>query len=315
MQNGLGDQIELFLRHISDQRRVAENTVAAYQNDLRQFRDYLEADVGPLARERKDGKRALDTGAVAGFVFHLREKGYAQATVARKIAAVKSFFRYAAEAGLVATNPAAALDSPRVHRAVPQAVSPAEVQALLDTGCAGEMPDDLRNRAMLTLLYHSGMRVSEVVALDVPDVDLDAAVVRCRGRASRLRSIPLPEPAVLALSDYLMAGRPLLCRADDRGASALFLNHRGTRLTRQGFWLIMKDRARDAGIQVPMTPHTLRHSFAVHHLGSGVALRELKELLGHVNISTTQIYTRARPGEERARTERKEAEVEGLPVL
>jgi integrase/recombinase XerD len=302
LEDGLADKIDLFLRYIANERRVAPNTVAAYHNDLQQFRDYLQSSAGAISYAAATGTGelgGLDAGAVAGFVLHLREKGYAQATVARKIAAVKSFFRYAAEAGFVPSNPAAALDSPRVHRAVPQAVSPSEVQALLETGCAGDMPDDLRNRAMLTLLYHSGMRVSELVALDLADVDLGGGVVLCRGRASRVRSIPLPEPALLALTDYLKAGRPALLRLNGQDEAALFLNHRGSRLTRQGFWLIMKDRAREAGIKVPMTPHTLRHSFAVHHLGSGVALRELKELLGHVNISTTQIYTLASRGERR----------------
>jgi integrase/recombinase XerD len=157
------------------------------------------------------------------------------------------------------------------------------------------MPDDLRNRAMLTLLYHSGMRVSEVVALDIADADLQRTLVRCRGRGGRVRTIPLADPARLALEMYLKDGRPFLARNEDTDAGPLFLNHRGTRLTRQGFWLIMKDRAREAGIETAITPHTLRHSFALHHLGNGTALRDLKELLGHVNISTTQIYTLAEP--------------------
>jgi integrase/recombinase XerD len=292
---GLNDSIDQFLHYMANQRRVAPNTVAAYHNDLRQFADYVEG-AGPYAGvESHVSSEPVDSGAVAGFVLFLRDKGYAQATVARKIAAVKSFFHYASESGLVAENPAAALDSPRVHRTVPRAVSPSDVQALLEAGCAGDMPDDLRNRAMLTLLYHSGMRVSEVVALDIADADLQRTLVRCRGRGGRIRTIPLADPARLALEIYLKDGRPFLARSDDTDSGPLFLNHRGTRLTRQGFWLIMKDRAREAGIEAAITPHTLRHSFALHHLGNGTALRDLKELLGHVNISTTQIYTLAEP--------------------
>jgi integrase/recombinase XerD len=296
LDKGLSDLIDQFLHHLANQRRVAPNTVAAYHNDLRQFAEYVGTSGSEVLEGVAPDGEQLTAPAVAGFVLYLREKGYAQATVARKIAAVKSFFHYAAEAGLVKENPAAALDSPRVHRAVPRAVSPSDVQALLESGCAGQMPDDMRNRAMLTLLYHSGMRVSEVVALDIADVDLKRATVRCRGRAGRVRAIPLVEAARVALEGYLADGRPFLTRGSDESDSgALFLNHRGTRLTRQGFWLIMKDRARDAGIATPITPHTLRHSFALHHLDSGTALRDLKELLGHVNISTTQIYTLADP--------------------
>jgi len=287
---GLSEQIDRFLSYLADQRRVAPNTIAAYGNDLRQFSQYLLI-TNEVTLDEVAGGTLLDPGTVAGFVLHLRDKGYAQATVARKVAAVKSFFHYAAEIGLIAHNPAASVDSPRVHRAAPQAVDPSDVQALLEVGCAGDMPDDLRDRAMLTLLYHSGMRVSELVALNDDDVDFESSAVCCRGRAGRVRSIPLALTACLALQDYLANGRPFLARVDGGPAAALFLNHRGTRLTRQGFWLIMRERARIAGVRAPMTPHALRHSFALHHLGSGTPLRDLKELLGHVNISTTQIYT------------------------
>ena len=298
MPDELSQQIELFLRHLTEERRVAPNTVAAYGNDLRQFSEFLRIENAQTAPELA-GSSLLDANTVARFVLHLLERGYAQATVARKVAAVKSFFHYAAESGVITTNPAAAVDSPRVHRAAPQAVDPSDVSLLLEVGCAGDMPDDLRDRAMLTLLYHSGMRVSELVALNDIDVDFQSSVVSCRGRGGRVRSIPLTQQACLVVQDYLTNGRPFLARADglNGGPSALFLNHRGTRLTRQGFWLIMRERARAAGVEAPMTPHALRHSFALHHLGTGTPLRDLKELLGHVNISTTQIYTLVERGE------------------
>jgi integrase/recombinase XerD len=299
----LNENIDTFLHHMANQRRVAPNTVAAYHNDLRQFEEYLSSDDsnGSLEHRREPGSMVgLDSGVVAGFVLHLRDKGYAQATVARKVAAVKSFFGYAAEAGLVAINPTLALDSPRVRRAVPQAVSESDVRALLEGTPDTSSPDDLRNRAMLTLLYHTGMRVSELVALDVGDADLNGRSVLCRGRGGRVRTIPVSEPAVLSVQTYLKEGRPFLARGVGDDADALFLNHRGTRLTRQGFWLIMKDRARHAGITAPITPHTLRHSFALHRLGTGTTLRDLKELLGHVNISTTQIYALAERNAEPA---------------
>jgi len=289
----LSETVDHFLRHMANQRRAAPNTVSAYHNDLTQFHDYL-VDSGPAgARRNGVGLEDVDAGDVAGFVLYLRTRGYSQATIARKVAAVKSFFRFASESGLVDTNPALALDSPQVQRATPQAAQPADVEALLDAAGSRETPDDRRNRAMITLLYHSGMRVGEVVALDVIDVDLDQGSVRCRGRAGRVRSIPVGAQACESLRGYLSNGRPYLARNENDESEALFLNHRGTRLTRQGFWLIMKDRARQAGIVAQITPHSLRHSFALHHLGSGTALRALKDLLGHVNISTTQIYAHA----------------------
>ena len=291
MSDWLADQIAAFLDHITFERGVAPNTVSAYQNDLRQFREYLGGSAG-LAAQVSD-TFGLDSGTVAGFVISLRDKGYAQASIARKVAAVKSFFHYASENGLLPSNPAAALDSPRVPRSIPQAVDPDEIGALLDKGCDGTGPDDLRDRAMLTLLYHSGMRVSELVAIDVDDVDLEAHAICCRGRHDRIRQIPLTDTASRVISDYCQNGRIYLSRLDESKNRALFLNHRGTRLTRQGFWLIMKERARRAGVLSPMTPHALRHAFALKHLGMGTPLRDLKELLGHVNISTTQIYAQA----------------------
>lgn len=288
----LMSNIDVFLDHLANQRNAAPNTVVAYRNDLRQFRDYLSGVRSPL-----DGSNAeihpLDPGTVASFVLYLRDRGYAEATVARKIAAVKSFFHYASTSGLVSDNPTATLGSPRVPRSIPQGIDPGDVQALLEIGCAGDTPDDLRDRAMLTLLYHSGMRVSELVALNVEDVDLEGSTVQCRGRAGRVRWIPLPSPASGLVREYLARGRPALTRSANGTDGALFLNHRGNRLTRQGFWLIMKECGRRAGILDPVTPHALRHSFALQHLGSGTSLRDLKELLGHVNISTTQIYTLA----------------------
>jgi integrase/recombinase XerD len=289
----LSDTVGDFLRHMANQRRAAPNTVSAYHNDLTQFRDYLASSGAAGSHGHGIGLEEVDAGDVAGFVLYLRTRGYSQATIARKVAAVKSFFRYASEAGLIAANPALALDSPQVHRAAPQAAQPADVEALLDAAGSRDTPDDLRNRAMITLLYHSGMRVGEVVALDIGDLDLRQGSVRCRGRAGRVRSIPIAVQACDSLTAYLSEGRPYLARGEAEESEALFLNHRGTRLTRQGFWLIMKDRARQAGIGTQITPHSLRHSFALHHLGSGTALRALKDLLGHVNISTTQIYAHA----------------------
>ena len=242
MSEALASHIDQFLDHLTSYRHMSANTVAAYQNDLRQFESYVASS----AREGNPGGNGhpadpVDAAAIAGFVLDMRERGYAEATVARKVAAVRSFFHFAAEAGIVAQNPAASVDTPRVRRSMPRAASPEDVQALIDLGCSGEMASHLRDRAMLTLLYRSGMRVSELVALDRDDLDGNLGLVRCRGRTGRVRSIPLNESVRMVVRDYLLRARPLFVRPGGGTETALFLNRRGSRLTRQGFWLIMKE--------------------------------------------------------------------------
>lgn len=295
MSEALSRHIDAFLDHLSSYRHMAENTIAAYQNDLRQFSTYIALSSNADADTTGAGR--IEPGVVASFVLDLRERGYADATVARKIAAVKSFFHYAKEAGHITHNPAASLDAPRVKRSAPRAARPADVRALIDIGCSGDLASDLRDRAMLTLLYQSGMRVTELVSLDIDDLDPDAAYVHCHGRTGRVRAIPLGEEFRSTLIEYLRRARPILARSTGPNERALFLNRRGSRLTRQGFWLIMRECAQRAGVHGPLTPHSLRHSFALQHLDGGATLRDLKELLGHVNISTTQIYALTARGE------------------
>jgi integrase/recombinase XerD len=232
----------------------------------------------------------LGSEVLTAYVLGLREKGYSAATVARKVAAVKSFFAFATLSGLVRDNVAASLGSPRVARRAPQGVDAEDVQRLLEVGCAGETAESLRDRAMFTLLYHSGMRVSEMVGLDANDVEIEQAMVRCRGARGTPRRIPLTAEAGIALDEYLTRGRAAVARS--RGSEALFLNRRGARLTRQGFWLIMKTRAQSCGLRDRFTPHALRHSFALRRVHEGTALKDLKDLLG-VNLSATQVYTRS----------------------
>jgi integrase/recombinase XerD len=187
-------------------------------------------------------------------------------------------------------DPAANMASPKVDKYMPRAITPHEVARLLEQPAklGGERPEALRDRAMLETLYATGMRVSELVALNVRDVDLDANTTRCSGKAGRGRTVPLKESAVAALSHYLRDGRPIIADEHDEDP-ALFLNHRGNRLTRQGFWLILKAYALRADIG-DITPHTLRHSFATHALKHGAELRDVQQMLGHVSISTTQVY-------------------------
>jgi integrase/recombinase XerD len=277
-----------FLRHLADERQSAPNTVAAYHNDLMQFLKFL-ADRTGVVGVPQDTDQSVGPEILGDFVFALRERGYASATIARRIAAVKSFFAFAQEAGHLRGNPAAALDSPRVTRPAPVAVSAGAVKVLLDIGCSGHNPEDLRNRAMFTLLYQTGLRVSEVVGLDIGDVSIEA--VQARNRTGRVRSVALPTEAGDAVHGYLKEGRPSLVR--DLQVEALFLNGRGGRLTRQGFWLIITTQARRSGVQGPMSPHALRNSFARERLERGTALSDLKEMLGHVSISTTRAYVKS----------------------
>ncbi len=282
----LAQMIDQFLRYLVVEKQRAPNTVSAYQNDLAQFLHFVD-------QQPADGPPAngalVRPDIVTSFVFALRERGYSPATMARRIAAVKSFFGYAQSVGRISENPAAALDSPRVARPTRKEVSAGEVQALLD-GCSGENPEAMRNRAMLTLLYQTGLRVSEVVALDVKDVDLDGGGITTHGRTGKSRTVPLPTAARAAMQLYLSEGWAALHHGSQ--GSALFLNGRGGRLTRQGFWLIIRTRARRSGVVTAVSPHALRNSFVRDRLESGTAITDLQQLLGHVSISTTRAYAR-----------------------
>jgi integrase/recombinase XerD len=280
------DQIEAFLASLREEKGYSNNTIVAYRNDLGQFADYLSNGAAILGWAQV-GNEHLD-----GYVSNLRnEHQYASATVARKVAAAKSFFRYLVTQGTIRQDPSANLDSPKVRKYLPTAISESEVERLLRAPARVESMRGQRDCALLELLYATGMRVSEVVALDVCDVDLATGAVHCATKSGkhRERLIPIYRRAEEALRAYLSKGRALLLKGEDE--PALFLNHRGKRLTRQGLWLIIKRYVEEAGIEAAVTPHTLRHSFATHLLHGGADVREVQGLLGHANISTTQVYT------------------------
>lgn len=285
------DSVERFLQVLQTERGFSLNTIAAYRNDLNQFVVYLQE---PPVEDRQLLVAAwteLTDGHLTTYLLHLRSRQYASSTVARKTAAIKSFCHFLLGEGLTPADPAANMASPKVDKYMPRAISPMEVARLLEQPYKNklsgpERPEALRDRAMLETLYATGMRVTELVSLDVSDVDLSAGKVRCAGKAGRERVVPVRESAVRSLQDYLADGRPAIVLGDD---TALFLNHRGNRLTRQGFWLILKSYAQQANIR-DITPHTLRHSFATHALKHGANLRDVQQMLGHVSISTTQVY-------------------------
>lgn len=273
-------QIDNFLQYIAAERGFSANTAGAYRNDLSQFAGFL-ADAGC------EGWDDLDRDALQRYRAFLYERRYADTTVARKIAAVRSFLHFLQAEAVVRADLTEYLASPRIGKYLPHSISEDDVEDLLAMPTSDNAAG-LRDRAMLRLLWATGMRVSELISLDIQHVDMTTDTVRCTGKGSKERQIPFGLRARGALVQYLDDGRPaLMRRAIER---ALFLNHHGERLTRQGFWLILKSYARRAGID-RISPHTLRHSFATHLLNNEAELRVVQELLGHSNISTTQIYT------------------------
>jgi integrase/recombinase XerD len=276
---------EDFLTYLSVEKGASANTVAAYRNDLQQLADFIKSRPGAK------GWESLDRNSIQDFILHLKERGYTETSVARKVAAVRSFFAFLAAEGIVTANPTEGLTSPRVGKTLPRAISPNEVDELLEQPARRATPEAKRDRAMLELLYATGMRVTELVSLDTAHINLDpkSPYVRCMGKGAKERTIPIHDQALEALVDYLEEGRQMLVR--NRDEPALFVNRRGERLTRQGFWLILKGYARSANLSSDITPHTLRHSFATHMLRGGMPLRNVQEMLGHANISTTQVYT------------------------
>jgi integrase/recombinase XerD len=290
LEGTMQSQVRRFLEVLSAERGFSANTIAAYQNDLNQFTNYLakshEASGLPVV---KDWSQLTERDVNRYVAWMGEHEDYAPSTLARKIAAIKSFCQYLAVEKIVGTDPALKLTAPKVERFAPRAMTTEEVEHLLaqpTTGPGSDRPEALRDKAMLELIYATGMRVSELVSLDLDDLDTTRQVVRCAGRGGRERWIPLGQGGAVALDRYLSSARTTL---DLYNEDALFLNHRGRRLTRQGFWLILKTYARQAGI-ADITPHTLRHSFATHALQDGANLRDIQRQLGHVSISTTQVY-------------------------
>jgi integrase/recombinase XerD len=267
------------------ERGLAPNTLAAYTRDLRRYAAFVES-------------RAPDERAIHDYVEWLRtdadEEGkprYSPASVARAVAAVRSFHRFCVEDGSRPTDPSAAVTAPRVPNGLPQALTEADVTSLLGA-VVGEGPAARRDRAMLEVLYAAGVRIGELVGLDVGDVDERAGLARVLGKGSKERTVPLGRPAREALADYTRHGRPELVRAAGPPEPALFLNRRGRRLTRQGAWSIVRTAGRRAGLGERLHPHVLRHSCATHMVDHGADIRVVQELLGHASLSTTQIYTK-----------------------
>jgi len=278
------EQIRKFLDFLAVEQGYSDNTIAAYRNDLSQFAGFLTEMDPPITSWAE-----VDRDNIIDYILHLKEREYTSSTVARKVAAIKSFFHFLLAEGIIEDDPTVTLDSPKVKKRLPKALSHDLVNRLLAEAGKSSTPKGQRDKALLELLYATGMRVSELVLLNIDNINLASANVRCFGKGAKERIIPIYDRAVHALQGYLQKGRPRLMK--DANEKALFLNHRGKRLTRQGLWLIIKHYADAVGMGSEVTPHTLRHSFATHMLSGGAGLREVQKLLGHANISTTQVYT------------------------
>ena len=277
------EQIEQFLTYITEEKGYSANTLAAYRNDLTQFLAFL--------RGRVDGWDEVNREIIIDYIMAMKsDQEYASSTVARKVAAIKSFFHYLVDRGELGDDPTATLDSPKVRKRLPKAVSVKYLERLLAEPARAQTPKALRDRALLEVLYATGLRVTELVSLNIDDVNLASATLRIvRAKDKSERIVPIHERALAPLHDYLERGRMQLLR--DPKEPALFLNHRGRRLTRQGLWLIVKHYVREVGITEEITPQTLRHTFAAHLVEKKADLEYVQELLGHANISTTQVYT------------------------
>ena len=283
--------VDSYLRHLTIERGMAKNTVLAYRRDLALYLSFLEQ------REIKDIKEVTELNVQDYAQYLVVTKGMVSTSVARMLAAVRGFHKFLLLENLVTKDVAATVKPPKSPKRLPKAISIAEVEALLKA--SGPEPDDVsmmasdpvkvRDRAILELLYATGARVSELVNMDVDDL-VDPEIVRLFGKGSKERLVPVGRYAQAALQSYLVRIRPTLVLLS-KGTPALFLNQRGTRLSRQSVWQIISDAATAAKIEREVSPHTLRHSFATHLLEGGADVRVVQELLGHASVATTQIYT------------------------
>jgi integrase/recombinase XerD len=275
--------ISSFLTHVKVEKGLSSNTVSAYKRDLVKF--------DAFGRKRKLSLEAISRDDLVDFLAGLYRQKLESRTVARQLVTLRNFFRFAQIQELISVDPSINLESPKIRRTLPGYLRLEEIERLL------EQPDEktplgLRDRAMLEVLYSTGLRVSELISLRVSDVDTKVGCVRCIGKGDKERIVPVGRKALVMVEKYLRAARPRLCgKGKSAGSPALFVNRRGTALSRVGVWKILSAYGRRAGLRVAIKPHMLRHSFATHLLERGADLRSVQLMLGHADISTTQIYT------------------------
>ncbi|MBE6915053.1 MAG: site-specific tyrosine recombinase XerD [Ruminococcaceae bacterium] len=272
--------LDQFEQYLIDEKHASENTISSYLRDIRHFTEYLTAS-GIKSVER------VKTQDISNFLKELQGMGKSQATVTRNIASVRSFYQFLALKGVVRTNPTANIKYTKAVKKLPQILTGSEVELLLSQPDCSTLKG-YRDKAMLELLYATGIRVSELIQLNLNHINLDLGFIRCT-TGTKERMIPLYPAAIKAVSDYCRLARKMLVTS--KSEKALFVNLNGERMTRQGFWKLIKNYQESANIRKEITPHTLRHSFAAHLLENGADLRSIQEMLGHADISSTQIYS------------------------
>lgn len=275
------DHLQSFIHYLTVEKGLSKNTLESYKRDLKQFIAYLRKSEQSKIEE-------ISRQNIVSYLMVLREQGKATSTISRSMASIRAFFQFLLRDQKIISDPSIHLETPKIERRLPKVLSIAEVEALLQAPQSSTAFGQ-RDRAMLELLYATGIRVSELTSLSLEDVHLQMGFVKCLGKGSKERVIPLGRVAIESLEQYIQVGRHKLDKK--KRSKALFLNHHGNPISRQGFWKIIKKHAKDAGIEKDIMPHTIRHSFATHLLENGADLRSVQEMLGHADISTTQIYT------------------------
>ena len=271
-------QVKLFLDFLKDDKKLSDNTLQSYRRDIEQYEKYVS--------DNKINYLKVTEETILEYMEYLREENKKESTISRSLASIRSFYQYLIRVKKIKKDPTMTIESPKISKRTPNILTSKEVELLLD------QPKDVdlkgtRDKAMLEFAYATGMRVTEMISLDIDDVKLDEGYVVCRGR-SKSRNIPLGSMSLKALKEYIDDARPYLIR--DESEEALFVNVNGTRLTRQGFWKIVKYYKEQAHIEKDITPHVLRHSFATHLLQNGADLKAIQTMLGHSDISSTHVY-------------------------
>ncbi|WP_066500095.1 site-specific tyrosine recombinase XerD [Abyssisolibacter fermentans] len=270
-----------FINYLANDKELSKNTIECYNRDVNQFENYLkQKDINNL--------RDVNKTVIITYLLHIQNTGKSNSTISRNLASLRTFYQYLLNNGIIKNDPTLDLKSPKQEKKLPGILSTDEVAHLLDQPNI-KTPKGIRDKAMLELLYASGIRVSELIALNVSDVNLKLGFITCSKNTSKARVIPIGKLSITALNTYLTKHRNYFLNNKDE--DSLFLNHYGNRLSRQGFWKIVKFYAQKAEINKKITPQTLRHSFAVHLLQNGADLKSIQEMLGHSDISTTQVYT------------------------
>lgn len=277
------DRLQDFIHFLMVEKGLAENTIVSYERDLKRYLQYIQQV------EQLQKLNDISRLHIVQFLSFIKKEGKSAKTIARHIASIRSFHQFLLREKVVDQDPTVHIETPQQERSLPKVLSFKEVETLLNTPNTSTH-FGVRDRAMLELLYATGIRVSELINLDLENVHLTMGFVRCIGKGNKERIIPIGKIATTAIETYIYESRSKLRNVKHK-TDALFLNHHGQRLTRQGFWKIIKKLASEAKIEKELTPHTLRHSFATHLLENGADLRAVQEMLGHADISTTQIYT------------------------